>query len=112
MRLKRINDLLREELSKILDRELEFPENSMVTVTRVETSPDGHYAPVFLSALGAEKKTILEILEKKVYNIQQLLNRRLRMRPVPKISFAIDEGEERRENIERSLSELKRKGEM
>ena len=111
-RLERMSDLLQEELSKIMDRELEFPDGALVTITRVEISPDKHYAAVFLSILGTEKKNILEILEKKVYNIQQLLNRRVRMRPVPRVQFAIDEGEEKREIIERSLAELKNNKEI
>ncbi len=107
-RLAKLNNLLREELSKILDREIEFPEGSLITVTRAQTSPDARYAGIFISILGKEEKKILEILSKNVYNIQQILNRRLKMRPVPKINFEIDEEELRREKVEKSLGELKR----
>ena len=111
-RLEKLNQFIREEVSRIIDRELEFPEEMFATVTRVDTSPDKHYADVFVSLLGSEPKKILEILEENVYNIQQKLNRRLRIRPVPKITFLIDEEEMRREVVEKSLGELKRKGEI
>lgn len=111
-RVERLSDLLREEIAKIIDRELELPDNTMLTVTRVAVSPDKHYAAVMISVLGGEHQKTLEILEKHVYNIQQLLNRRVRMRPVPKIRFVIDENEERREIVEKSLSKLKQKGEI
>jgi ribosome-binding factor A len=51
-------------------------------------------------------------LFKKIYIIQQSLNRRLRMRPVPRIRFTLDEEELRREKVERSLAALKRKGDL
>lgn len=110
-RREKLNNLIREELSKILDREFEFPSETMLTLTRVDMSPDGHYATVFFTVFGKEKET-LDILEKNVYTIQQMLNRRMRVRPVPKIRFAVDEQEINRESIEKSLSNLKKKGEI
>ncbi|MBI2640690.1 MAG: 30S ribosome-binding factor RbfA [Candidatus Sungbacteria bacterium] len=109
-RIERLKEFLKEELSGILDRELEFPDESLVTITKVEVSPDKYYATAFISVLGADTEKIMEILRKNVYNMQQLLNRRVRMRPVPRISFAIDEGEMEREKIEKSLAKLKRDG--
>lgn len=110
-RREKLNNLIREELSKILDREFEFPSETMLTLTRVDMSPDGHYATVFFTVFRKEKET-LDILEKNVYTTQQMLNRRMRVRPVPKIRFAIDEQEMNRESIEKSLSDLKKKGEI
>jgi len=111
-RRKKINQLLREEIAEILDREIEFPEKTLVTVTRAEISPDGYYAAIYISVLGDSPEKTLEILASNVYHIQQLLNRRIRMRPVPKIRFAVDEEEKRREIVEKSISELKRKKEL
>lgn len=111
-RLEKINMLLQEELARVLDRESEFRDDALVTVTRVETSPDLHYAAVHVSIFEKEPNRTLEILGKNVYTIQQILNRRLRMRPVPKIRFEIDEGEMKREVVEKSLAELKKRGEV
>lgn len=107
-RIEKLNILLQKELAKILDEELEFPEGNLVTVIRVSISSDAYYAVVFISILGKDLHKSLEILEKNIYYIQKLLNRRLRMRPVPKIRFTIDEGEMKRETVEKFLTELKR----
>jgi len=112
LRLEKLNILLKEEVAKIIDREIEFPEDMMVTITRVAVSTDAHYASVFLSVFGGSDNMVLEILRKKVYDIQQQLNKKVRMRPVPKIKFAVDEEEMRREKVEKSISRLKRGGEI
>ena len=118
-RLEKINMLLKEVLSEILDREIEYPPGVLVTITRVVTSTDGHYTTAFLSVLGKTQSnstgdadvdasaTILILLGRNIYHIQQRVNRTLRMRPIPKITFAIDKGEERRENVERTLAAIR-----
>ncbi|QQG45550.1 MAG: 30S ribosome-binding factor RbfA [Candidatus Sungiibacteriota bacterium] len=111
-KVEKLNDLLQEELSQILEREVEFPENTFVTITRVAVSPDRQYATIFISVYGGAEQSILEILAKNIYNIQQRINRTLRQRPIPKINFEIDREEIRREIVEKSLAELKRKKEL
>lgn len=105
---EKLNMLMRDELGKIIDRTLEFPEGALVTITRVHTSSDLRYATVFVSIFNMDNTNALEMLDKNVYHIQQQLNKALRMRPVPKIRFAIDEEEIRRETVERSLANIKR----
>lgn len=106
----KLNMLMRDELGKIIDREVEFPEGSLVTITHVITSSDLRYATVLISVFGVDPNRILEKLAKNVYPIQQKLNRQLRMRPVPKIRFDIDEEEVRRESVEKSLGKLHQEG--
>ena len=107
-RLEKLNMLLKEELARIINREIDFLSDTMMTVTRVETASDMHYADAFISVFGDDAKSAVDILKKNVYDIQRILNRSLRMRPVPKIRFLVDEGEERRESIEKTLAELKK----
>jgi ribosome-binding factor A len=111
-RIEQINNLLKDELSIAIKREIEIPEDTLITITRVTTSIDVHYSTVYVSILGGNPESTLEVLKKNVYHIQQILNRRVRMRPVPKIRFAIDAEEENREKVERALADLKRKGEL
>lgn len=111
-RIERLSDLFREEIGNIILRELELPEETLVTVTRVEISPDGHYTTVFVSLLGADVTGVWLELQKRIGEVQHLLNRRVRIRPVPKIRFEIDEQEFRRERVERSLAKLKKKGDI
>ncbi|MBI4137698.1 MAG: 30S ribosome-binding factor RbfA [Candidatus Sungbacteria bacterium] len=111
-RAEKLNVLLREELSKIVDREVDFSEDCLATITRAAVSPDGRYAKVFFTVFGGSEQDALARLEKQTPGVQRLINRKLRMRPVPKIRFLIDEEEMRREAIEKSLAEIKKKGEM
>ena len=109
---EKLNMLLRDELGKIIDRDIEFAEGALVTITRVVTSSDIRYATVMLSVLNGSDSNVLELLAKNIYGIQQRLNRILRMRPVPRIRFAIDEEELRRESVEQSLAKIRQKGEL
>ncbi len=111
-RIEQLSVLLKEELSKIIDRELEFPEGSMVTLTRMAISKDTRYATIFFSVLGSTELEVTAIFMKNIYPIQQMLNRAVRMRPVPQIRFLPDSAEDRRERVEKSLAELKRAGEI
>ena len=112
LRREKIENLLREELAKILDRDVEFPERTIVTVTRVKSSVDGHYANAFVSILGADPAGALAMLKKTIYHIQKSINKKLRIRPVPRIAFKIDAEEFNRERVEKQLAGLKRKGEL
>ncbi len=109
-RIEQLSVFLKEEVSKIIDRELEFPEGCLVTLTRMAISKDARYATIFFSVLGATEPEVSAVLEKNIYPIQQKLNRAVRMRPVPQIRFLPDSAEARRERVEKSLAELKRAG--
>lgn len=112
LRREKIENLLREELAGILDRNIEFPGRTIVTVTRVHSSVDGHYATAYVSILGADPAGALAALKKNIYHIQKSINKKLRIRPVPKLTFKIDEEEFNRERIEKRIAGLKRKGEL
>ncbi len=109
-RIPRVNQLIKKEISQILLREIEFPEDTLVTVTRVETSVDLNQAKVYLSCLSENKTTkVLQILDRKIYDLQQILNKRLRMRPIPRIKFVKEKETKEAGKIEEILEELKSK---
>lgn len=107
-RIEKINILMREVISEILLREVQFPAGVLVTVTRIAATENLRHAKVFVSVLGnddAVEKIALAELERLAGAIQYELNRKLRMRPVPRITFEIDTEEKRRERVEKLLSE-------
>jgi ribosome-binding factor A len=63
-RTRRIDHLLQEEISAIVQRELEDPRVGFVTITSVETTPDLHHATVYASIIGdeAERKATMAAL--------------------------------------------------
>ncbi|MCZ2845799.1 MAG: 30S ribosome-binding factor RbfA [Candidatus Bathyarchaeota archaeon] len=91
-RIERVNSLLHEEISKTLLKEVDFGE-ALVTITNVHTTRDLLESDIFITVLPQGKeRTVLKILKANIYNIQKMLNKKLNMRPIPKIHFKIDEG--------------------
>lgn len=109
-RLPRVNQLIKEELSQIVQREVEFPGDFLVTLTRVETSPDLKASNIWISIMPRrDSKRIFEILNKNIYILQQKLGKRLKIRPVPIIKFLEEKKTEEAGRIEEILEELKKK---
>lgn len=108
-RIQQINQLIKKELGQILLREIEFPKDVLVTITRVETSADLNQAQIFISCLPAiQSEKILEILNRQIYNIQQKLNKKLKMKFIPKIEFREEKETREAGKIEEILEELKK----
>ena len=64
-----------------------------------------------ISVMPLEKsQTALQILEKNIFDLQQLLNKKLKMRPVPKIRFEIDQSTAKTQHIEELLQKAKKEG--
>ena len=108
--IKKINSLIQEELSQILLKEFDFPKDVLVTITRVETIINLSDTRIYVSVIPENQiDQIFEILERRIYNIQQCLNRRLNMRPVPKIEFKKEEKTQQAAQVEELLEKLKKK---
>jgi len=109
-RIPRVNQLIKKELSQIIKREVDFSPDVLVTLTRVDTSPDLEETKIFISTLPDKKeKIILEILNKNIYRLQQMLNQRLRMRPIPRIQFVEEKEIIQAGRVEEILIKLKSK---
>jgi len=97
-RTERINDLLREELSDLLRRQVKDPRlGGLITVTEVEVSPDLRHARVFVSVLGSEeeREDAFRALEVARSFLRRELGKRLSMRRTPDLSFRRDDSLER-----------------
>jgi len=108
-RVQRINEVLKEELAKTILREIDFPDNTLVTITRVETTGNLIKTKVYVSTLpdkNAEK--VLKILKSRVYFLQKILNKKLRMRPVPQIVFEEEIKTKEAGEIEELLEKIKK----
>lgn len=107
-RVKRINELIKRQIGKNILEEVDFPNNVLATITRVETSADVTHCKVFVSAFP-EKEIInvLRILKKNIYHLQKLLNHQLKMRPVPQIRFVEEQGIPAQIRIENILEKIK-----
>jgi len=108
-RVSRVNQLIKKEISQILLRENDFPGNVLVTVTRVETSPNLIQARVYLSVIPESYlSSVLETLKGSIYRFQQKLNKRLSMRPTPKIIFVEEKLTKEAGRVEEILEKIKK----
>ena len=104
-RLDKINELIHRFVSDLLRRELDV--EALVTVYNVVTSANGQDCTIAVTVFPFEKsEEVLKEIKKNIYEFQQALNRGLRMRPVPKISFKIDESEEKGGRVLRAIDKL------
>jgi ribosome-binding factor A len=93
-RTERLNHLLRQEITELLQREAKDPRLSvMVSVTRVSVSADMHYAKVYVSVMGTEeeKKGLLAGLRAASGFLRRELASRLTLRYTPDLSFVYDD---------------------
>lgn len=108
-RIQRVNQLIKKELGQLILREVEFPRNVLVTITRVETATDLNRTRVFISCLPTTQTAqILSILHYQIHNLQYILNRRLKMKFIPRIEFIEEEKTREAGEIEELLEGLKK----
>lgn len=105
-RIYKINELLREEVSNIMLRELRDHEG-FITVTAVETTPDLRYSTIWYSVIGADESKIEKLIMDSERSIQKVLNSRLILKHVPKISFRLDKSGDYVNKINRLINETK-----
>ena len=112
-RIEKINELLQQELSKlILIEEKNLSPNCIITVMEVETAEDLKTAKVWASVLdGVKKSTQSEKIIKKVqhlsFQFQKELSRKLTLKFIPKLTFKLDTTGERAQKIDKILNEIK-----
>lgn len=108
-RIPQVNQLIKKELAQILLKEVDFPEGALVTLTRVETAPNLIEAKVYISVMPEDQAGLfLKILKQQVYFLQQKLNDRLKMRPIPKIHFIEEKAIKEASRVEEILEEIKK----
>ena len=92
-RTQRIGNLLRLEISDLLQHQMNDPRlSNFISVTEVSTSPDLRHAKVFVSVLGNEtqKKEVLQGFAAATGFIHRELANRLTLRRIPELSFHLD----------------------
>jgi ribosome-binding factor A len=112
-RTAQVGDMVRQELSQIIQRDLKDPSLTFVSILDVEVAPDLHFARVFISTLGSQEEgeEMVERLTQLKGRIRQMLGSRIHLRYTPDLEFRLDTTAARAANIERILAEVMPKGE-
>jgi ribosome-binding factor A len=101
-RIEKVNQLIRQELSLLLQREVKDPRLSgYISVNSVKTTPDLRHARVMVSCVCEEnqKKDILAALHSAAGFFRSEMAKHFTMRRVPELHFEWDTSIERGSNL-------------
>jgi ribosome-binding factor A len=92
VRVGRVGEQLKKEISQIIQAELKDPRIGFITVTGVEVTNDFSQAKVYLSVMGSEeqKQETIKLLARSAGFIRSELGKRIRMRKIPELLFKFD----------------------
>lgn len=100
---ERITAQIRDELSRIALREMEFP-GALVTFTQVELSAKRDSATVLVSVLPDEQAPkILKRLGGASRMLRHFLLKRLEIKVIPELIFKMDKGAKNAADVEAAL---------
>ncbi len=107
LRIQKINQLITEEVGKILLREIDISRENLITITSVKTSSDLKNSTIYITVLPEDKEEeALGQINKQIYFIQKILNRTLRTKPVPKLRFEIDKVAKAEQKVYEDLEKI------
>jgi ribosome-binding factor A len=108
-RIEKIESLMLQTLGQMIEREFAPPAGALVSLTKVAASGNLQEAKVYVSVIpDRELDAVVAKLEKIVWEFQQELNKKLKMRPVPKIIFVADRQPAQAQEVETILEQLKK----
>jgi len=108
-RIERVNNLIRQEISELLRRQVKDPRlGTFVAVTEVVTSPDLRHAKIFVSCISSkeEKQETLNALSGASRYFRKELAKNLRLRRIPELSFHWDDSIERGDHLMRLIDQV------
>lgn len=87
-------DLIEEELGKLIKREV-YVEGALITITDVFITPDLLQAKVKLGIIPKAKELgAFLVVEKQLPVLRHKLLRKMNVKPMPRLSFELDERKE------------------
>ena len=107
-RTLQVGEMMREELTDIIRREVNDPRVGFFSITEIEVSPDIRNARVFVSVLGdeTERAETMTALRSAASFIRVHLKPRLHTRNIPELEFRDDRSMEHAEQIARAINRL------
>ena len=105
LRIEKLQELIKQEMGKMLLTDLKDPRIGFVTVTDVELTGDLRSAKIFVSIMGGDEqiKNSLEGLQSALGFIRREIGQRIKIRFTPEISFALDTSLDYGDHIQKLL---------
>ncbi len=105
-RLEKVDEFLKQEISKAITK-LNDAEFGIVTVTKVKTQKDLKGCKVWVSIISSDPRGSFEALSKRIYEVQEIVTKRVTFKYTPKIELKYDDSGEYVERIEKIIKDLK-----
>ena len=112
-RMERVKSTLMREVAIIIDREVKDPRlTGLVSVTKVDISPDMHNAYVYVSIFTTDqidknRDKDIEVLNHSAHYIMFLLSKKLTIKYIPELEFRLDTSMEEADRMTRIFNKIK-----
>src|SRR5574344_1847814 len=98
-RKEKIKERIRELSAMFIEKEA--GRTSLITITRIEMSPDDKKAKIMISVLPREKeKAAYGFIKRNLGDLRKYISKNLKINPIPYLDVSIDEGEKNRQKID------------
>ena len=111
-RIQRVNNLLRHEISELLQRQVKDPRlGTFIIISEVSTSSDLKYAKISISHIASEeeKREILSALANASGFFRRELAKRLDLPRIPELSFQWDDSIAQGDRILQLIDQVNKK---
>jgi ribosome-binding factor A len=104
--MERVDELLRQALSQVLEEAVE--ELGMVSVIGVQTTRDLALARILVRSVDRDDQALLALLRQHTARFRRELGQRVELRRLPVLQFILDQASQPVERIEELLLQLAR----
>ena len=110
LRMERVQELMKQELSKIILQDLKDPRIGFVTVTAVDVSSDLRNARVYVSLMGSEQQIAdsWRGLQSSRGFLRREIGHRVRLRYTPELTLELDKSVDYGVHIQELLQQIKK----
>ncbi|MCH4207068.1 MAG: 30S ribosome-binding factor RbfA [Solobacterium sp.] len=105
---KRLEGIIRKDVSDIIQFDLKDPDVGFVTITDVKVSNDHSYATIYVTFLGKENRAQagLRALNRARGFVRSALSQQLDIRRTPELTFEIDRSAENGRHIDEIIQQI------
>ncbi len=109
LRVEKVQELIKQEISKIVLTEIKDPRVGFVTITQVEVTGDLLSAKIYVSLMGSDeqKADTWKGLQSSLGYMRSEIGKRIRMRLTPTLSLHLDDSLNYSAHIQELLLKIK-----
>ena len=106
--MQKIDSQLRKLITEIIQKEVDDPDLTFLSITRVKTTPDLQESKVYFSILNdAKYPKAKEVLDAMSGFIRGTLGKKVRLKKLPKLDFIPDDSIKYSVDIYKKVEEMK-----